>query len=45
MLVLVGISTSAAVVGVDGPLSSSSTTASCAWREKDEYRRKRSIRT
>jgi hypothetical protein len=44
MLVSRGMAMGAAMDGVVRPLQSSSTTASCAGREKDEYRRNRSIR-
>jgi hypothetical protein len=44
MLVSCGIAMCAASDGVIRPLQSSSNTASCAGREKDEYRRNRSIR-
>lgn len=45
MLVVAGIAIGAATVGLDRPLSSSSTTASCAWREKEGYRRNWSLKT
>jgi hypothetical protein len=48
MVLRARMATGAAMVGVPVRLGrplSSSATASCAWREKDEYRRDRSTRT
>jgi hypothetical protein len=44
MLLSRGIAMGAAIAELVRPSSSSSTTASCAGREKEEYRRNRSIR-